>query len=72
MVAVKMRDQDEVYVLACDAEPLQGRQRGGAAIDQEIDVAAGDMKTGVVSATGTERSPQPTNRNCIGPVPLRE
>ena len=55
MIAVEMRDQDEVDIVARDAEPLQRRQRGGAAIDQEIDAFAGDMKTGVRSAAGTER-----------------
>ena len=37
MIAVKMGDQDQVDVVARDAEPLQRRQRRGAAIDQEID-----------------------------------
>ena len=55
MIAVEMRDQDEVDVVARDAEPLQRRQRGGAAIDQEIDAFAGDMKAGVVPAAGAER-----------------
>src|SRR6266566_8242149 len=55
MVTVEMRDQDEVDILARDIEPLQGRQRRRAAIDQEIDAAAGDMKAGVETAAGTER-----------------
>src|SRR5436305_15066071 len=55
MIAVEMRDQDEVDIVSDDAEPFQRRQRRGAAIDQEIDVAAGDVKTGVVAATGTQR-----------------
>src|SRR5260370_5118899 len=55
MIAVEMRDQDEVDRIARDGEPLQRRQRGCAAIDQEIDVLAGDMEAGVEPATGTER-----------------
>ena len=55
MIAVEMRDQDEVDIVARDAEPLQRRQRRGAAIDQEIDALAGDMKAGVGPAAGTER-----------------
>ena len=55
MIAVKMRDQDQVDVVAPDVEPLQRRQRGGAAVDQEIDAAAGDMKAGIVPAAGAER-----------------
>ena len=38
-----------------DAVPLQRRQRRGAAIDQEIDVIAGDMEAGIGPAAGTER-----------------
>jgi hypothetical protein len=37
MIAVEMRDQNEIDILARDAEPLQGQQRRGAAVDQEID-----------------------------------
>src|ERR1700678_804614 len=55
MIAVKMRDQDEIDIVARDIEPLQGRQRGGAAIDQEIDVFTGDMKARVEAAAGAER-----------------
>jgi hypothetical protein len=69
MIAVKMRDQNEVNIVARDTLPLQRRQRRGAAIDQEIDVFAGDMEAGVEPAAGAKRaSPQPTNRNCIGLV----
>ena len=55
MIAVEMRDQDQIDIVARDAEPLQCRQRRGAAIDQEIDVFAADMKAGVVPAAGPER-----------------
>jgi hypothetical protein len=55
MIAMKMRDQNEIDLVARDTEPLQRRQRGGAAIDQEIDVAAGDVKAGVISAARTQR-----------------
>ena len=55
MIAVEMRDQDEVDVVARDAEPLQCRQRGCAAIDQEIGAFAGDMKAGIVPSAGSER-----------------
>ncbi len=40
MIAVKMRDQNEVDIVARDTLLLQRRQRRGAAIDQEIDVFA--------------------------------
>src|SRR5665647_3900765 len=50
-----MRDQDEIDVVADDTQPLQGRQRGGAAIDQEIDALASDVKAGVVPSARTER-----------------
>ena len=55
MIAMEMRDQDQVDVIAGDAEPLQRRQRRGAAIDQEIDVSARDMETGVGSAARAKR-----------------
>jgi hypothetical protein len=55
MIAVKMRDQDEIDLVAHDTQPLQGRQRGGAAVDQEIGALACGMKAGVVSSAGTER-----------------
>ncbi len=55
MIAVEMRDQDQVDFVARDAEPLQRRQRRGAAIDQEIDARAGDVKAGVGPAAGAER-----------------
>ena len=55
VIAVEMRDQDEVDRIGRDGEPLQRRQRGCAAIDQEIDVLAGDMEAGVEPATGAER-----------------
>ncbi|GCC48661.1 hypothetical protein chiPu_0032789, partial [Chiloscyllium punctatum] len=55
MVAVEMRDQDQVDRVAVDLEPLQRRQRGGAAIDQEIDALAADVEAGVEAAAGAER-----------------
>src|SRR3981189_1718231 len=54
MIAVEMRDQDEVDSIASDGQPLQRRQRGCAAIDQEIDALAGNMKAGVEPATRAE------------------
>src|ERR1700740_2707359 len=54
MVAVKMRDQNEVDIVARDTLPLQCRQRRCAAIDQEIDARAGNVKTGVGPAAGAE------------------
>src|SRR5579859_1770578 len=55
MVAVEMRDQDQVDLVALYSEALQSRQRRGAAIDQEIGCLAGDLKAGVLSAAGAER-----------------
>jgi hypothetical protein len=54
MIAVKMCDQDEVDIVARNTQPLQRRQRRRAAIDQEIDAVAGDVKTGVGPAAGAE------------------
>jgi hypothetical protein len=55
MIAVKMRNQNKVNIVARDTLPLQGRQRRGAAIDQEIDLAAGDVEAGVGPAARAER-----------------
>jgi len=55
MIAMEMRDQDEVDVVARNAQPLQRRQRRRAAIDQEIDAVAGDVKTAVAPAAGPGR-----------------
>jgi hypothetical protein len=55
MIAVERRDQDQLDIVANDAKPLQGRQRGGAAIDQEIGGIARDAKAGILPAAGAER-----------------
>src|SRR5512144_509321 len=55
MVAVKMRDQDQVDGVARDAETLKRRQRRRTAIDQEIDAPARDVEAGGEPAAGTER-----------------
>jgi hypothetical protein len=49
-----MRNQNKVDIVPRDGKPLQRRQRRRAAIDQEIDALAGDMKAGVIPAAGTE------------------
>ena len=54
MIAVKMCDQDQVDLVADDSKPLQGRQRRGAAINQEIDVVAGDVKAGIAATAGAK------------------
>src|SRR6478735_7803512 len=55
MVAMEMRDQDQVDVVAHDAEAFQRGQRRRAAIDQEIDAVTRDVEAGVEPAAGTER-----------------
>jgi hypothetical protein len=45
-----MRDQDQVDLVARDAEPLQGHQRRRAAIDQHVDPLAGQVEAGVEPA----------------------
>src|SRR5690242_17044864 len=55
MISMEMRDHDQVDRLALDAEPLQRRQRGGAAVDQEIDRSARDMEAGILAAAGAKR-----------------
>jgi hypothetical protein len=54
VVALEMRDQDQVDIVAIDLEPVQGRQRGGPAIDQEIDLLPGDVEAGIRPATRAE------------------
>src|ERR1700730_7695226 len=54
MIAMEMRDQNKVDIVARDGKPLQRRQRRRAAIDQEIDALSGDMKAGVEPAAGAE------------------
>src|ERR1022692_4029679 len=54
MIAVEMRNQNEIDIGARDTMPLQRRQRRCAAIDQEIDALAGDMKAGVEPAARTQ------------------
>jgi hypothetical protein len=55
MIAVEVRDQNEIDVVAGNPQPLQRRQGRCAAIDQEIDAIARDVKAGVAPAAGTER-----------------
>ena len=55
MVAMEMRDQDQVDAVARYAEALQRGQRRRAAIDQEIDGGARDMEAGIEPAAGPER-----------------
>ncbi|MGY3295093.1 hypothetical protein ACVW0I_000854 [Bradyrhizobium sp. LM6.11] len=54
MVAVEMRDQDEIDIVAVDLESLQRRQSRRAAIDQEVDLAPRDVEAGVEPAAGSE------------------
>ena len=54
VVAMKMGDQDEIDVVAHDAAALQRRDRGGAAIDQEIDGLSGNVEAGILPAAGAE------------------
>src|SRR5437773_11923575 len=55
MVAMEMRNEDQVDRLARDVEALERRQRGGAAIDQKIDRRARDVEAGVLPAARAER-----------------
>jgi hypothetical protein len=55
MIAVEMRNQDQLDVVALDLEPLHCRQRRGAAVDQQIGALSGEMKAGVVAAARAER-----------------
>ncbi len=55
MIAVEMRDQDDVDVLARNAEALQRDQRRRAAVDQEIGALARDVKAGVEAPAGAQR-----------------
>src|SRR5262249_41296266 len=56
MIAVEMRDQGEIDWLSRNAEGFQRRQRCGAAIDQEIDRGARDVKASGVAAAGADRT----------------
>jgi hypothetical protein len=55
MVLVEVGDKDGADVVAVDREPVHRHERCRTAIDQDIDVASDQMKTGVESSAGTER-----------------
>ena len=54
MVAMEMREQDELDGIAVDAALLERHQRGGAAIDQGIGVRAVEMEAGIEPSAGPE------------------
>ncbi|MGY3272706.1 hypothetical protein ACVJ5M_000303 [Bradyrhizobium sp. S3.7.6] len=54
MVAVEMRDENEVDLVAVDLESLQRRQGRRAAIDQEVGRAPRDVEAGVEPAARAE------------------
>src|SRR5581483_7956165 len=71
VIAVEMRDQDEIDRVALDAEAFQCRQRRGAAIDQKVDGSARDVKAGVLPAAGTERVAATDELQLHRPCPCR-
>ncbi len=55
MIAVQMAEQDAVDRIGIDALGLEGRERGGAAIEQQVTPQRLDAEAGIEAAAGTER-----------------
>src|SRR5713101_7473003 len=55
MVAMQMAEQDALDSIGIDTSCLKGRERGGAAIEQQITSQCLDAEAGIEAAAGTER-----------------
>ena len=47
VIAVKVREEDDVDLVAVDRELVHRNERGGAAIDQGVDAASDEMEAGI-------------------------
>jgi len=54
MVRMKMRQENQPDVLKADTAAFERDQRGGAAIEQEVRLRAGDVVTGVEPAAASK------------------
>jgi hypothetical protein len=54
VIGMKMRDENDVDVVAVNRKLVHGDKRGRAAIDQRVDLVADEMEAGVESSPGAE------------------